>query len=280
MALAARRLRHDYPEQRLREAIAEGDVLIALQGESVGQLNGLTVVDLGDHRFGFPVRVSARTYAGEEGLINIEREVKMTGPIHNKGLLTLSSYLGRKFAREMPLSLSARLAFEQTYDGIEGDSASSTELYALLSALSGIPINQGIAVTGSVDQFGNIQPIGGANEKIEGFFRYCSYRGLTGKQGVLLPKQNILNLMLDHEVLEAVRKGLFHVWTVETVEEGIEILTGTSAGTPDEKGNYPAGTVFRGVMDQLKVWSEKASQTKKSNGKKTENAEDASENDD
>ncbi len=279
-ACNAKRFRSNLIEERIQRSFENGQVRIDTDGEAVGQVNGLTVLDFREYMFGHPVRITANVFMGQEGVVNIEREVKMTGPIHNKGLLTLSSYLGRKFAREMPLSLSARLAFEQTYDGIEGDSASSTELYALLSALSGIPINQGIAVTGSVDQFGNIQPIGGANEKIEGFFRYCSYRGLTGKQGVLLPKQNILNLMLDHEVLEAVRKGLFHVWTVETVEEGIEILTGTSAGTPDEKGNYPAGTVFRGVMDQLKVWSEKASQTKKSNGKKTENAEDASENDD
>jgi len=279
-ACMAKRFRSNLIEERIQRSFENGQVRIDTEGETVGQVNGLTVLDFREYMFGHPVRITANVFMGQEGVVNIEREVKMTGPIHNKGLLTLSSYLGSKFAREMPLSLSARLAFEQTYDGIEGDSASSTELYALLSALSGIPIYQGIAVTGSVDQFGNIQPIGGANEKIEGFFRYCSHRGLNGKQGVLLPKQNILNLMLDHEVLEAVRKGLFHVWAVGTVEEGIEILTGTSAGTPDEKGNYPADTVFRGVMDQLKVWSEKATQTKKNNGKKTVNTEEIPENDD
>lgn len=279
-ACNAKRFRSNLIEERIQRSFENGQVRIDTEGEAVGQVNGLTVLDFREYMFGHPVRITANVFMGQEGVVNIEREVKMTGPIHNKGLLTLSSYLGRKFAREMPLSLSARLAFEQTYDGIEGDSASSTELYALLSALSGIPIDQGIAVTGSVDQFGNIQPIGGANEKIEGFFRYCSYRGLNGKQGVLLPKQNILNLMLDHEVLEAVRKGLFHVWTVETVEEGIEILTKTTAGKPDEKGNYPSGSVFRGVMDQLKVWAEKASHMKKGNNKKHENAEEVTENDD
>jgi predicted ATP-dependent protease len=232
--------------------------------------------------FGHPVRITANAFMGQEGIVNIEREVKMTGPIHNKGLLTLSSFLGRKFAREMPLSLSARIAFEQTYDGIEGDSASSTELYAILSAVSGIAINQSIAVTGSVDQFGNIQPIGGANEKIEGFFRYCSHRGLTGNQGVLLPKQNILNLMLDHEVIDAVSKGLFHVWAIETIEQGIEILTGIPAGVPDEKGEYPAGSVYRKVMEQLKAWLEKATSLKKGNSNNTKSAskEDESDNND
>jgi predicted ATP-dependent protease len=231
--------------------------------------------------FGHPVRITANAFMGQEGVVNIEREVKMTGPIHNKGLLTLSSFLGRKFAKDMPLTLSARLAFEQTYDGIEGDSASSTELYALLSVLSGLPIKQSIAVTGSVDQFGNIQPIGGANEKIEGFFKYCSYRGLTGEQGVLLPKQNILNLMLDQEVLDAVGKGLFHVWAVETIEQGIEILTGVPAGVPDEKGFYPEKTLYARVMEQLKTWGEKAIQLKKgnSNYQKPSTKDDDPEND-
>ena len=276
-ACNAKRFRSNLIEERIQRSFENGQVRIDTEGEAVGQVNGLTVLDFREYMFGHPVRITANVFMGQEGVVNIEREVKMTGPIHNKGLLTLSSFLGRKFAREMPLSLSARLAFEQTYDGIEGDSASSTELYALLSALSGIPINQGIAVTGSVDQFGNIQPIGGANEKIEGFFRYCAYRGLNGKQGVLLPKQNVLNLMLDHEVLSAVEKGLFHVWAVETIEEGIEILTGTPAGKTGENGEYLAGTVFRKVMDQLKIWAEKTNQVKKTNGKKPEKPEEEEE---
>jgi len=281
-AFNAKRFRSNLIEERIQRSFENGQVRIDTTGTAVGQLNGLTVLDFREYMFGHPVRITANAFMGQEGIVNIEREVKMTGPIHNKGLLTLSSFLGRKFAREMPLSLSARIAFEQTYDGIEGDSASSTELYAILSAISGIAINQSIAVTGSVDQFGNIQPIGGANEKIEGFFRYCSHRGLTGKQGVLLPKQNILNLMLDHEVLDAVSKGLFHVWAIETIEQGIEILTGIPAGDPDEKGEYPVGSVYRKVMEQLKTWLEKATSLKKGNSNNTKPAskEDESDNND
>ena len=259
----AKRFRSNLIEERIQRAYENGQIRIDTAGSAVGQVNGLTVLDFREYMFGHPVRITANVFMGQEGVVNIEREVKMTGPIHNKGLLTLSSFLGRKFATEMPLSLSARLAFEQTYDGIEGDSASSTELYALLSALSGLGIDQSIAVTGSVDQFGNIQPIGGANEKIEGFFRYCSFKGLTGKQGVLLPKQNVINLMLDHEVLEAVSKGLFHVWAVETVEQGIEILTGVPAGVPDKDGEFPEGTVYRKVFELLKTWHEKSARFKK-----------------
>jgi len=281
-ALNAKRFRANLIEERIQRAYENGQIRIDTDGFAVGQINGLTVLDFREYSFGHPVRITANVYMGQEGVVNIEREVKMTGPIHNKGLLTLSSFLGRRFAKDMPLSLSARLAFEQTYDGIEGDSASSTELYALLSALSGVGINQSIAVTGSVDQFGNIQPIGGANEKIEGFFRYCSSRGLTGKQGVLLPKQNVINLMLDHEVLEAVSKGLFHIWAVETVEQGIEILTGVPAGDANEKGEYPSGTVYGKVMEQLKTWMEKSRQLKKSgsDSKKPEQESNEPENND
>lgn len=281
-AFNAKRFRSNLIEERIQRSFENGQIRIDTEGTAVGQINGLTVLDFREYMFGHPVRITANVYMGQEGIVNIEREVKMTGPIHNKGLLTLSSFLGRKFAREMPLSLSARIAFEQTYDGIEGDSASSTELYALLSALSGIGVNQSIAVTGSVDQFGNIQPIGGANEKIEGFFRCCAYRGLTGSHGVLLPRQNVINLMLDHEVLDAVGKGLFHIWAVDTIEQGIEILTGTPAGVPDEKGEYPAGTVYGKVMEQLKTWMEKARRLKKgeTNNAKGERKEDASENGD
>ena len=191
----------------------------------------------------------------------------MTGPIHNKGLLILQSYLGRQYAQDMPLSMAARIAFEQTYSGIEGDSASSTELYCLLSALAGIPLRQDIAVTGSVDQFGNIQPIGGVNEKVEGFFRYCRVRGLTGTQGVMIPKQNVKNLMLHHEILDAVAEGKFHLWAIGSIDEGIEILTGVPAGGPDEGGIYPEGSVHRRVKDCLRGWLERSALLKKSLGK-------------
>jgi predicted ATP-dependent protease len=187
----------------------------------------------------------------------------MTGPIHNKGLLILSSYLGRKYAQHFPLSMTARIAFEQTYGGVEGDSASSTELYCMLSALSGVPLKQNIAVTGSVDQFGNIQPIGGVNEKIEGFFSYCKVFGLTGEQGVMIPHQNEQHLMLSHEVLDAVRKGKFHIWSVKTIDEGIEILTDVSAGVPDEKGEYPEDSIHGKTKGCLESWIERSFRHKK-----------------
>ena len=243
-ALAARTLRHDYPDQRLREAIAEGDLLIALHGEKIGQLNGLTQVDLGDYRFGFPVRVTARTYAGEDGLLNIEREVEMSGPIHDKGVLILQSYLSALFAHNAPLALNASIVFEQEYSGVEGDSASCAELYALLSSLSGLPLRQGIAVTGAVNQHGEVLPVGGINEKIEGYFRVCATAGLDGSQGVLIPQRNRRHLMLERKVAEAVTQGLFHIYTAEHASEGIELLTGLPAGSANEAGNYPRGSVL------------------------------------
>ena len=243
-ALAARTLRHDYPEQRLQEAIAEGDLLISLHGEKTGQLNGLTQVDLGDYRFGFPVRVTAHTYAGEDGLINIEREVEMSGPIHDKGVLILQSYLSALFAHNAPLALNASIVFEQEYSGVEGDSASCAELYVLLSALSGLPLRQGIAVTGAVNQHGEVLPVGGINEKIEGYFRVCESAGLDGNQGVLIPQRNCRHLMLEHKVAEAVAQGMFHIYTAEHATEGIELLTGLPAGIANEAGNYPRGSVL------------------------------------
>jgi predicted ATP-dependent protease len=254
MALAARKLRHDYPEQRLRESIAEGDVLISLHGGQVGQLNGLTVVDLGDHRFGFPVRVTARTYPGEDGLISIEREVEMSGPIHDKGVLILQNYLSGLFAHDAPLSLNASLVFEQEYSGVEGDSASCAELYALLSSLSGLPLNQGIAVTGALNQHGEVLPVGGINEKIEGYFDICSSAGLNGSQGVLIPHRNCRHLMLDHKVTEAVAQGLFHIHTVEHVIEGIELLTGVPAGCANKKGVYSRGSVLNHAQKNLSAY--------------------------
>jgi len=262
-ALKEKAFRVNLVEERLHRAFSEKTIRIQTHGERIGQINGLTVVDMRDHVFGHPVRITANVYMGSEGIVNIEREVKMTGPIHNKGLLILGSYLGKKYAQDMPLSLTARITFEQTYSGVEGDSASSTELYCLLSALSDVPLRQGIAVTGSVDQHGNIQPIGGVNEKIEGFFEYCKTSGLTGNQGVIIPKQNVKNLMLDHELITAAEEGKFNIWPVETIEEGIEILTGIPAGEPDEKGGYPEGTIHGKAMKKLRGWVKKAARLKK-----------------
>lgn len=256
-AIEEKIFRSNLLEEKIREGYSDGVIRIDTKGEVVGQINGLTVAQLVDHSFGSPVRITANVYMGQEGIVNIEREVKMTGPIHNKGLLILSSYLGRKYAQHFPLSMTARIAFEQTYGGVEGDSASSTELYCMISALSGIPLKQNIAVTGSVDQFGNIQPIGGVNEKIEGFFSYCKVQGLTGEQGVMIPHQNEQHLMLNHEVVEAVKKGKFHVWSVKTIDEGIEILTGVNAGTPDEDDEYPADSVHGKAKACLEGWIER-----------------------
>ncbi len=245
-ALMARNRRHDYPEQRLREAIAEGDRIIALEGERVGQVNGLTVIDLGDYRFGLPMRVSARTVAGTEGLLNIEREVELSGPIHDKAVLILHSYLSALFGHIAPLALSASIVFEQEYHGVEGDSASCAELYALLSSLSGVPLRQGIAVTGAVSPFGEVLPIGGVNEKIEGHFRVCQTAGLTGGQGVLIPRRNRRHLMLDRDVIEAVEQGLFHIHTAAHVSEGMALLTGQAYGERAEGRDrgYPADSVL------------------------------------
>ncbi len=250
-ALAARILRHDYPEQRMREAIAEGEVLITVRGERIGQLNGLSVVDLGDHRFGFPTRVTARTYAGEDGLINIEREVEMSGPIHDKGVFILHNYLAALFARNAPLTFNASIVFEQEYSGVEGDSASCAELYALLSSLSGLPLRQGIAVTGALNQHGEVLPVGGINEKIEGYFRICASAGLDGSQGVLIPWRNRRHLMLDQCVVDAVSQGLFHIHTAEHVDEGLELLTGVIAGQANRNGVYPKGTVLGQAQQAL-----------------------------
>ncbi|MDY2984729.1 MAG: ATP-binding protein [Synergistes jonesii] len=250
-------------ESKVLEEYRSGVIRIDTEGSVVGQINGLTVSQLIDNSFGSPVRITANVFMGEPGVVNIEREVSMTGPIHNKGLMILSSYLGRMYARNYPLSIAARITFEQTYGGVEGDSASSTELYCLLSAISGIPLNQSIAVTGSVDQQGNIQPIGGVNEKIEGFFRYCKARGLTGRQGVMIPFQNEQHLMLSHEVVDAVKKNKFHIWSISTIDEGIEILTGVKAGEPDENGAYPKNSVHGSAQAELEAWVERSFRYKK-----------------
>jgi lon-related putative ATP-dependent protease len=251
-------------EERLQELFEDGTILCDTDGGEVGQINGLSVMTVADYMFGRPSRVTARVYLGRGGMVNIEREVKLSGPIHDKGVMILTGYLGGKFAYDKPLSFSASICFEQSYDGVEGDSASSTELYALLSALSGLPISQGIAVTGSVNQLGKVQPIGGVNYKIEGFYAVCKAKGLTGRQGVLIPKSNERHLMLNDEVSAAVEAGQFNVWSVETIDQGIEILTGVQAGTRQEDGSYPEGSVnwlvdkrLREMLAQMKKFGER-----------------------
>lgn len=238
-------------EKKIHENIKNGTILIDTEGSVIGQVNGLSVLDLGEYSFGRPSRITAVAYAGKKGVINVEREVKMSGSIHDKGVLILGGYLGDKFAQRMPLSLTASIAFEQSYGGIDGDSASSTELYALLSTLGDVPIRQNIAVTGSVNQRGEVQPIGGVNEKVEGFFRVCKEKGITGDQGVMIPYQNVDNLMLDDEVIQAVADDKFHIYPVKTVEEGIEILTGIPAGKADDKGIYDEGSLYYRVQQKL-----------------------------
>jgi predicted ATP-dependent protease len=248
--------RLDLVAEHIRQLITEGTLMVDVQGSVVGQVNGLSVYDLGIFSFGRPSRITAKTFLGRRGVINIERESQLSGRIHDKGVLILSGYLGWKYAQDKPLSLSASLCFEQSYSGVEGDSASSTELYAILSSLSEIPIRQGIAVTGSVNQKGEIQPIGGVNQKAEGFFDVCREKGLTGEQGVLIPHQNVRNLMLREDVVEAVREGKFHICQVRTIDEGIEILTGVSAGERRADGTYPEGTVNYLADKRLKELAE------------------------
>jgi lon-related putative ATP-dependent protease len=230
-------------EEKIQEMIDDGTIMIDSDGWVVGQVNGLSVYSFGDHAFGKPSRITAKTSMGKAGIINIEREVEMSGPIHNKGVYILAGYLRDRYAQDKPITMSASICFEQSYSGVEGDSASSTELYALLSSLSGLPLRQDIAVTGSVNQKGEIQPIGGVNEKIEGFFDVCKAKGLTGKQGVMIPHLNVGDLMLRKDVIEAVKEGKFHVYPVKTINEGIEILTGVEGGESLDGGKFKEGTV-------------------------------------
>jgi predicted ATP-dependent protease len=260
-------------EERIQELIAEGTLLVDTEGAEIGQVNGLSVMQLADYAFGRPSRVTARVFMGRGGMVNIEREVKLSGPIHDKGVLILTGYLGGRYAHDKPLSFSASICFEQSYEGVEGDSASSTELYALLSALSGVPLKQGIAVTGSVNQLGKIQPIGGVNQKIEGFYAVCKAKGLTGEQGVIIPKSNERNLMLKDEVVEAVIAGKFNVWSVETIDQGIEILTGVPAGELQPDGNYPEGSIsflvdkrLRDIVESMKKFSASAEKEERKQG--------------
>jgi predicted ATP-dependent protease len=243
-------------EKHLQELIAEGTVLVDVDGAETGQVNGLAVYSMGDFSFGKPTRITAKTFMGRGGIINIERESKLSGKTHDKGVLILGGYLGGKYAQESPLSLASTICFEQSYDGVDGDSASSTELYAILSSLSEIPIRQGIAVTGSVNQNGEVQAIGGVNQKIEGHYDVCRLKGLTGEQGVMIPRANLRNLMLRPDVVEAVKENKFHIYAVGTIDEGIQLLTGTPAGERDGAGGYPEGTVNHAVQKKLRQFTE------------------------
>jgi lon-related putative ATP-dependent protease len=255
-AIEERIYRSNLIQERIAEMIERDIIKIESRGELVGQVNGLSVIDLGDLAFGRPSRITASVNLGREGLIDIEREAKLGGPIHSKGVMIIAGYLAEKFAQDKPLSLSARLVFEQSYSGVEGDSASSTELYAILSSLSGVPIKQSVAVTGSVNQKGEIQAIGGVNEKIEGYFEICKARELSGEQGVMIPQSNIENLMLKEEVVEAVQAGKFHIWPVSTIDEGIEVLTGLKAGERLEDGTFEEGSLNSMVNQRLMEYAE------------------------
>ncbi len=257
------RFRYNLYEEKIHDSYRDETIIIDVDGDVVGQVNALAVYQLGDFSFGRPVRITAETFMGKEGVINIEREAKLSGSTHDKGVLILSGYMGRTFAQNYPLNLSISITFEQSYGGIDGDSASATELYAILSSLAGIPIKQGIAVTGSVNQKGQIQAIGGVNHKIEGFFEVCKTKDLTGKQGVMIPQANQKNLMLSKEVIDAVKKRKFHVYQVATIEEGIEILTGIPAGKADKDGNFPPGTVYGAVQQKLKQYFKRSLELKK-----------------
>ena len=254
-AIKERKNRVKKYDEKYIEMIKQDSLLISTSGSKVGELNGLTLMQIGDYSFGKPAKITVNTYTGKDGIINIEREVELSGSSHSKGVLILSGFLGERFAQDIPLSLTASICFEQLYNGVDGDSASSTELYGLLSSLSGIPINQAIAVTGSVNQKGDIQPIGGVNEKIEGFYQICKMRGLDGSHGVMIPTQNIKNLQLDDEVVESVKNGLFTIYAVSTVDEGIEVLTGVPAGKKDKNGKFPAGSINYLVYEKLKKYA-------------------------
>ncbi len=275
-AIDARIFRSNMVEEHIQEMIDRGTLLIDVDGAVVGQVNGLAVYQLGDYSFGKPTRITASTSMGRAGIINIEREADLSGATHNKGVLIMAGYLRKKYAQDKPLTMSASIAFEQSYSGVDGDSASSTEVYALLSSLSGVPIKQSIAVTGSVNQKGEIQAIGGVNEKIEGFYDCCKRLGLTGAQGVIIPQANVKDLMLRKDVVEAVKKGKFHIYPVKTIDEGIEILTDMKAGELQADGTYPKGTInflvdqkLRELAEGLKRFGEEeAKEEKKGKGRK------------
>jgi ATP-dependent Lon protease len=247
-------------EEKIQELIDRGVLMIDIAGSRVGQVNGLSIYDLGDHAFGKPAKITVQTSMGRSGIINIEREANLSGRTHDKGVLIMTGYVRAMYAKERPLTLSASICFEQSYAGVEGDSASAAELFAFISSLSDVPLRQDIAVTGSVNQMGQIQPIGGVNEKIEGFFDVCRAKGLTGRQGVIIPERNVQDLMLRKDVTAAVSRGRFHVYPIKKVEDGIEILTGKPAGVRGKNGQYPRGSVNHLVDRRLEDMSRKMSE--------------------
>ena len=269
-ALEEKVYRSNLVAERMQELMEEGTLMVDVDGEVVGQVNGLAVFSVGDFSFGKPSRITARTFLGRGGLINIEREAQMSGKTHDKGVLIIGGYLGWKYAQKQPLSVSATIAFEQSYEGVDGDSASSTEVYAILSSLANVPLKQGLAVTGSVNQKGEVQPIGGVNQKIEGFFDLCKAIGLTGQQGVLVPRQNVRNLMLREDLEQAVKEGLFHVYAVGSIDEGIELLTGIPAGEQDGEGKYPEGSLNSLASARLLQFAENLREFGRRNGDGTD----------
>jgi lon-related putative ATP-dependent protease len=280
-AIYEKQYRSNKVEEKILNATMEGTILIDTEREVVGQVNGLAVMELGDYRFGTPTRITAKTYAGRAGIVNIERETKMSGKIHEKAVLILTAYLGGKYALKQTLSLTASLTFEQLYGGIEGDSATCAEVYALLSSISNVPLKQSYAITGSMNQHGQVQPIGGVNEKIEGFYELCKLNGLSGKHGVIIPMRNMINLMLKKEVVEAVKEGKFNIYSIDSIEDGIELLTGMKPGELKPNGTYPKGTFNYAVAKKLKELSnalkaekeaDSSKKEKKSSKKKTRKA--------
>ncbi len=279
-AIEQKRYRHNLSEEKVHEAITEQVLDVDVSGKTVGQINGLVIYNLGDYRFGRPSKITINTFIGSRGIINIEREAKMSGNIHDKGMLTLSGYFSNRFGKNMPLSFSASITFEQSYGRVDGDSASCAELYGLLSSLSNIPIKQGIAVTGSVNQKGEVQAIGGVNEKIEGFYRVCRSRGLSGDQGVIIPKANIQNLLLDNEIVRAVEEKKFNIWAVDSIEDGMRILTAVPCGIEHKDGSFTDNSVFERVRQQLIEFARTAQQFRKNlgaNANKTNEKNDSDE---
>jgi lon-related putative ATP-dependent protease len=272
-ALNEKIYRSNLIDERIQEMFSEGTIMVDVAGSVIAQVNGVSVYDIGDFYFGKPSRITSRVYLGKAGIIDIEREAKLSGRIYNKGVLILSGYLGGTYARDKALSLSATIAFEQSYGEVEGDSASAAELVALISGIAEVPVKQNFAITGSINQKGEIQPIGGVNEKIEGFFSVCKNRGLTGDQGVIIPQLNVNNLMLRKEVVDAVKASQFHIYSVTTVNEVLEILTGLPAGERKEDGSYPEGTVNFLVDKRLKEMSKKLKADDKGDEKKEKKEE-------
>jgi predicted ATP-dependent protease len=256
MALAAKKRRTGRLSEMWLDEIKEQQVLISTEGDYVGKVNGLTVLEIGDSVFGTPARITATVYAGSEGVTDIEREVDLGKSIHSKGVLLLTGYLGHKYGQNSPVAISANIAIEQSYGHIDGDSASMAELCALISAITLLPIDQSLAITGSINQHGEVQSIGGANEKIEGFFQLCKDKGLTGKQGVIIPKTNVINLMLNNEVIEAVASEKFAIYAVETIDQALELLMSTTAGTMNSTGRYPRKSIHSLALEKLAYFAE------------------------